>query len=153
MRSVILVATISIGCGSSGTSGDDTIDDGSTDAPSNDGGGDARPDGPAVSYAPCDACCDPIAQDCGANQGCHPNDNGMVTTCKAEGTMPLGGGCGVDTDCIAGTTCLGDDFGNFFRCYKLCLVDAECSAFPSTQNKCTLYTVPAGREPYGICFP
>jgi hypothetical protein len=85
---------------------------------------------------------------------CHPNTGGSVTTCKAAGTGALGNVCNTDTDCVAGTTCLADNFnGNFARCYKLCTIDAECSAFPSTDHTCQLYTVPQGRTPYGLCFP
>jgi hypothetical protein len=106
-----------------------------------------------VSHAPCDSCCDPIAQDCGASTACHPNTGGTVTTCVAAGTGQLGAACTTDANCVAGTTCLADNFGgNFARCYKLCVSDSECSTFPSTQHKCQLYTVPQGRTPYGVCL-
>jgi len=153
MRNLIVVTVVLVvGCGTSGT---DTKTDADANSPSdgNPNSDGNTTDGPAVSHAPCDSCCDPIAQDCGTSQACHPNDNGNITTCKTAGIGQLGAGCGVDTDCLPGTTCLGDDFGDFFRCYKLCLIDAECGDFPSQQHKCTLYTVPTGRTPYGLCFP
>lgn len=155
----MLATAIAAACGGSG-SGDDggehdaappSDGNGSSDGNANSDGG---VDGMPVSHAPCDSCCDPIAQDCGASMACHPNTNGTATTCVAAGTGQLGAACTTDANCVAGTTCLADNFnGNYARCYKLCVSDSECSAFPSTQHKCQLYTVPQGRTPYGLCFP
>jgi len=156
MRSLIFSVAFLAGCSNSGTGGgggDDT--DASTDGvmSSDDGHpSDGRtPDGPSVSYAPCDTCCDPIAQNCPTGQACYENGASNGTYCDAVGIFGVGHTCSLgpdpNTHCIKGDTCLASGVN---QCRAFCVTSADC---PDTVHPtCVLYTVEAGRTPYGICF-
>lgn len=150
MRNVFVIAAVAalFGCSNDAGPGTDTDangdglgsnEDGGT---SNDGGTDGN-----TSYAPCDTCCDPIAQNCSATQACYENAQFNGTYCATAGTRPAGTSCGTDSDCVKGTTCLGAGFN---QCRKFCVTDADCPASP--MHHCEPYIVTAGHNPYGICF-
>lgn len=152
MRNLILTVSILAGCTSSTGTGDvdaasDAVNNG--DGPHSDGN--APSDAPNVSYAPCDTCCDPIAQDCPTGQACYENAQHTGTFCDSVGPRVMDDGCDLgpitNDHCIEGETCPFG--GNTFGCRPFCVTATNC---PSTHPTCVLYTVTAGYNAYGICF-
>jgi hypothetical protein len=145
MRNMIWVAAVVAwcGCGSTGTGDDDdVIDAGNSDGDGN-ALGDGSIDGPPISYAPCDTCCDPIAQDCGATQACYTNSS-TSTSCEPAGTGQVYSFCLNNTDCVAGTMCF------YGQCQPYCVTDADCAT--SVNHHCEVSPAPPGRNAYGLCF-
>jgi hypothetical protein len=141
---MILVAILISGCSNEGpNTGDDVMLPDAADG-SNDSSG-SHPDGAgpdATSYAPCDTCCDPIAQDCASpSDACYLAADFKTTYCAPSGPRTEGMSCTGDSDCIEDTTCTGK-----IRCDKFCRTGADCAS-----GQCLAANVSPEHNSFGVC--
>lgn len=100
-----------------------------------------------------DPICDPLnpAIECGANQHCTPELQGVDPTCSPAGAGQHYDPCLGETDCTAITACIdvGDPLA-FPCCLQYCRNSGDCGGF----DTCYFFDPPrfAGGVQYGVCF-
>jgi hypothetical protein len=69
--------------------------------------------------------CKVVAPQCGCPEAQKCTMLAGMRTCRPAGSTPIGGTCASDTDCEAGTMCVG--LGGLFTCHEFCAADPECA--------------------------
>ncbi len=88
---------------------------------------------------------DCAGQTCSAAQWCL--ESTYATGCVDSGSIPVGGDCSLQADCVAGALCASD--GTLSQCYQVCHADADC---PS--NLCQFVPDSTGNlSDLGLCVP
>ena len=97
--------------------------------------------------------CTPSPDNCGTNQGCHiiTMSGESYGDCIAAGTSAASDSCAVDTDCVAGTTCLTMSNGGGSGCVEPCRTAADCANLNINTCDTNMGWVVDGVD-YGVCF-